>query len=101
MRDADSEDVLFAQVDGLVIEEVELGEGRVRVVARAVAAQAVCPHCGEVSGRVHSGYERRLADMAVGGRPVVIRRPPDAHRRTDGGTGAVARARQGLCCCTG
>lgn len=64
--------MLFPQVDGLVIEGVELGEGNVRVVARAVAAQAVCPQCGEVSGRVHSGYERRFADMAVGGRPVVV-----------------------------
>ncbi|MGY5061104.1 transposase family protein [Streptomyces sp. 900105755] len=55
-----------------MIEEVELGEGHVRIAARAVASQAVCPQCGEASGRVHSGYQRRLADMAVGGRPVVI-----------------------------
>ncbi|MEV8034987.1 ISL3 family transposase [Streptomyces sp. NPDC086182] len=72
MRDVDWEDALFPQVDGLVIEEVEFGEGHVRVAARAVASQAVCPQCGEASGRVHSGYERRLADAAVGGRPVVI-----------------------------
>ncbi|MER5596005.1 ISL3 family transposase [Streptomyces sp. NPDC002265] len=56
----------------MAIEEVELGEGHVRVAARAVASQAVCPQCGAASGRVHSGYERRLADAAVGGRPVVI-----------------------------
>ncbi|MFE0086166.1 ISL3 family transposase, partial [[Kitasatospora] papulosa] len=55
-----------------MIEEVELGEGHVRVAARAAASQAVCPQCGEASGRVHSGYQRRLADTAVGGRPVVI-----------------------------
>jgi transposase len=72
VRNVEWEDALFPQVDGLVIEEVELDEGHVRVAARAVASQAVCPQCGEASGRVHSGYERRLADAAVGGRPVVI-----------------------------
>ena len=33
----------------------------------------VCPACGRSSRRVHSRYERRLADAAIGGRRVVIR----------------------------
>ncbi len=37
--------------------------------ARAVA----CPQCGHASARVHSRYQRRLADAALGGRRVLIR----------------------------
>jgi len=37
------------------------------------ACDAACPRCGRGSGRVHSRYERRLADAAIGGRRVVIR----------------------------
>ncbi|WP_336246786.1 ISL3 family transposase [Streptomyces cupreus] len=42
------------------------------VRARASAERAVCPACGTASARVHSRYVRRLADSAVGGRPVVV-----------------------------
>jgi transposase len=41
--------------------------------ARARADQAACPRCGRSSARVHSRYQRRLADAAIGGRKVVIR----------------------------
>lgn len=49
-----------------------------------------CPDCGRASARTHSRYRRTLADVAVGGRPVVIglslRRlfcdGPDCDRRT-------------------
>ncbi|WP_147403900.1 ISL3 family transposase [Nocardia panacis] len=37
------------------------------------APVAACPVCGTSSDRVHSRYERRLADRAVGGREVSIR----------------------------
>jgi transposase len=47
--------------------------GLLCVLARARAAEAACPGCGTVSGRVHSRYSRRLADAAIGGRRVVIR----------------------------
>jgi hypothetical protein len=53
--------MLFPQVDGLVIEDITLGDEHVIVVAHAVAVYATCPECGETSGRVHSGYDRRLA----------------------------------------
>ncbi|WP_323184075.1 MULTISPECIES: transposase [unclassified Streptomyces] len=35
--------------------------------ARTGTRQAVCPGCGTAPGRVHGGYRRRLADMAVAG----------------------------------
>ena len=40
---------------------------------RALALTMACPRCGRLSGRVHSGYGRRLADAPVGGQPVLIR----------------------------
>ena len=39
----------------------------------ARAGAAVCPACGRSSRRVHSRYERRLADAAIGGQRVIIR----------------------------
>lgn len=35
--------------------------------ARVRAVEGICPHCGQVSGRVHGRYLRRLADAALGG----------------------------------
>ncbi|WP_280923749.1 transposase family protein [Streptomyces aureus] len=56
----------------------------------------VCPGCAVVSNRVHSRYERSLADTLVGDRPVrielrirrlycenVIERPHEFERRPD------------------
>ena len=56
-----------------MVEAVEEGSGGIRIRARTVVGQAACPECGTVSGRVHSGYERRLADGAIGERAVEIR----------------------------
>lgn len=40
--------------------------------ARVRAPEGACPHCGEVSGRVHGRYVRRLADAALGGLRTVL-----------------------------
>ena len=37
------------------------------------ASAAACPRCGRGAARVHSRYQRRLADAAIGGRRVVLR----------------------------
>ena len=42
------------------------------VLARTCAAEAACPGCGVVSRRVHSHYQRKLADTASGGQEVLI-----------------------------
>lgn len=56
----------------VVIERVEdLGES-VRIWAHPHAEQASCPACGGGSARVHSCYQRRLADAAVAGRRLEI-----------------------------
>ncbi|WP_405576420.1 ISL3 family transposase [Streptomyces sp. NBC_01092] len=70
--DALLQDLWFHQVEGVLIEDVEPDGELVVVRARASAERAGCPACGTVSARVHSRYVRRLADSAVGGRPVVI-----------------------------
>jgi len=44
----------------------------VHVLARTCASQAACTGCGVVSRRVHSSYQRRLADTATGGQEVLI-----------------------------
>jgi transposase len=65
--------VLLPHLAGVIVEAAEVAGGRVRIWARARAEGAACPRCGRFSRRVHSGYERRLADAPVGGQPVTIR----------------------------
>ena len=65
--------VLLPHLAGVIVEGAEIAGGRLCIWARARADLAACPGCGIVSGRVHSRYQRRLADTAVGGRRVVIR----------------------------
>jgi hypothetical protein len=36
------------------------------------SANSPCPSCGVASGRVHSRYQRRLADLPIAGRRVVL-----------------------------
>jgi transposase len=44
----------------------------VHVLARTCAGEAACTGCGAVSRRVHSSYQRQLADTASGGQEVLI-----------------------------
>ena len=39
---------------------------------RATSASSPCPGCGAISTRVHSRYPRRLADLPMSGRRVVL-----------------------------
>jgi len=41
--------------------------------ARVKAQDGACPSCGSRSRRVHSRYDRKLADVAVAGQPVMLR----------------------------
>ena len=56
----------------MIVEKAELAELWLCIWARVRADQAVCPACGTTSGRVHSRYGRRLDDVAIGGRRVMI-----------------------------
>jgi transposase len=64
--------VLAPHLAGTVIEGGREDGGRVWLLVRPAAAEAACPRCGVLSGRVHSGYSRRLRDVPAGGREVVI-----------------------------
>ncbi len=64
---------LLPHLAGVVVESIVLEGGQVRIRARARAGDGVCPRCGAGSWRVHSRYERRLRDAAIGGAPAVIR----------------------------
>jgi len=65
--------LLLPHLAGVAVEAAEVAGGRVRIWARAGTEGASCPRCGQFSQRVHSAYERRLADAPVGGQPVTIR----------------------------
>jgi transposase len=64
---------LLPHLAGVIVEDAVLAGGRVQIRARPGAGDAVCPRCEVSSRRVHSRYERRLADAPVGGWPAVIR----------------------------
>jgi transposase len=65
-------EVLLPHLAGAVVVSIEPAGPLLCIRARARAGAAVCPACGRSSRRVHSRYERRLADAAIGGRRVVI-----------------------------
>lgn len=65
--------VLLPHLAPVVVEGIEVAGGRVRIWARVRAEGASCPRCGQFTDRVHSGYQRRLADAPAGGQPVTIR----------------------------
>jgi hypothetical protein len=64
---------LLPHLAGVVVENAALTGGRLCIWARARASSGVCLRCGVSSQRVHSSYERRLADAAIGGQRPVIR----------------------------
>jgi transposase len=54
------------------VERVFLAGRSVRIWASSRAPRAACPACGQLSGRVHSRYDRRLADTAIAGQETMI-----------------------------
>jgi hypothetical protein len=66
-------EVLLPHLAGAFVEAAELAGTLLCIRASARADSAVCSACGRSSRRVHSRYERRLADAAIGGRRVVVR----------------------------
>jgi transposase len=65
-------EVVFPHLAGVSVERVEAEDGAVRVWAQSQGTAVACPDCGTVSSAVHSRYQRRLADLPVGGRPVAL-----------------------------
>jgi transposase len=63
---------LLPQLAGAVVGRVERVADRVVITASAAGTQARCPRCATAATRVHSRYERRVADAPISGAPVVI-----------------------------
>jgi transposase len=55
---------------GFVVESAVCEGVGTLITVRAVSRASTCPGCGTRSGRVHSRYRRRLADLPMAGRPV-------------------------------
>lgn len=55
---------------GLIVETTAWNEQGLLIAARPRAATGRCPDCGKNSDRVHSRYERGLADLPMSGRRV-------------------------------
>jgi transposase len=64
--------VLFPHLAGLRVERVFTRGRSVRLAVVSDAGKATCPDCGVFSARVHSRYERRVADVAVGGQELML-----------------------------
>ncbi|HUZ51010.1 MAG TPA: transposase family protein [Streptosporangiaceae bacterium] len=63
---------MFPQLVGVSVERVFAVGKSVRIQVRAGCAGAACPACGGWSERVHSRYERGLADVAAGGQERLV-----------------------------
>src|SRR5271154_3544956 len=58
---------------GLFIESAEPETGVLVILARPSSGTADCPLCGSASARIHSTYQRSLADLPSHGRAVRIK----------------------------
>ena len=67
------ESMVIHCVGDVGIEAVSTSSGIVEVLARGRAGGAVCPDCRSYSDRVHGTYQRRLKDLPLGERCVLIR----------------------------
>lgn len=64
---------MLPHLAAVVVERVERAVAGLRLWVRPRGRRACCPRCGRGAARVHSRYERRLADVALAGEPVEIR----------------------------
>ncbi|WP_052434854.1 ISL3 family transposase [Streptacidiphilus melanogenes] len=63
---------LLPHLSGVVVEEIREAGAGLLIAARTGSDRAACPSCGATSRRVHDRYQRRMADLAAGGRALVI-----------------------------
>jgi hypothetical protein len=63
---------VFSGLSPLVIEDVADEGEQIRVWARTPDGSVTCPACGAEAARVHGYYERRVADIPVDARRVVV-----------------------------
>jgi zinc-finger of transposase IS204/IS1001/IS1096/IS1165 len=59
---------LLPDLPGFSIEYVTIVDGVILVQARSQTTKGTCPNCAQVSTRIHSRYQRTLADLPWSGR---------------------------------
>jgi transposase len=64
---------VFALPSTIGMETIEVSEQTVLVHLHAISPTAPCPQCGELGSRIHSRYQRTIADVAFGGRHLVLK----------------------------
>ncbi len=64
--------LVFDGIDEVAVEKVTAAFGTIDIVAKGRTTGATCPDCGRHSVRVHGSYQRRLRDLPLGERSVVI-----------------------------
>src|SRR5258706_2090321 len=64
---------LFGFPSTLDLDSIEVQEQTVFVYLHATSPTATCPQCGTAGSRVHSRYQRTIADVAFGGRKLVLK----------------------------
>jgi transposase len=57
---------------GFAVVSTVCEESRTIITVRSTASVSACPSCGAVSRRVHSRYQRRVADLPLAGRSVQL-----------------------------
>ena len=66
------ERLLLPQITGLELTDVKYEEGQFIVDAHLASTTAQCPKCQAASRRIHSYYQRRIADLPWAGCPVLL-----------------------------
>ena len=61
---------LLPDLPGFSIEHVTIGDGTTVVLAQSQTTSSSCPDCTHLSSRIHSRYQRKLADLPWSGRVV-------------------------------
>src|SRR5260370_39430673 len=64
---------LFGFPSNLSLDSIEVHDQTITVHLHTTSPTAVCPQCGTAGSRVHSRDPRTIADVAFGGRNVVVK----------------------------
>jgi transposase len=64
---------LFPSDSGLAVTDTTITNALIAVAVISTDPTAVCPACGQPSGRIHSRYRRTLADLPSNGRRFILR----------------------------
>ena len=64
---------MFAFPASLGLDTIEVQDQTITVHVHATSPSAACPRCGTTGSRIHSRYQRTIADVAFGGRALKLK----------------------------